>query len=36
MLVFIFLLIYFTIQHLEYIQDEVKHTGQTYIKIAEV
>ena len=26
MLVFIFLLIYFTIQHLEYIQDEVRHT----------
>ena len=24
--VFIFLLIYFTIQHLEYIQDEVRHT----------
>ena len=26
MLVFIFLFIYFTIQHLEYIQDEVRHT----------
>ena len=26
MLVFVFLLIYFTIQHLEYIQDEVRHT----------
>ena len=27
MLVFVFLLIYFTIQHLEYIQDEVRHTA---------
>ena len=26
MLVFVFLLIYFTIEHLEYIQDEVRHT----------